>query len=163
MRDSLQDRRRLIPIALAQLVGLACGVVGVRLMSHWVEPAAFGVYGVFLTFTTVGAWIVYSGLTKFVGRAWATANQHAITSAIAGAWRRKLGWMVAGAVVGMIAIGRSGAIAYVAAFAAIFVSAALLSIAGLAQAALQAARFNWQDLATSAVGSITRTFVPPLL
>ena len=67
-----RSQLRLIPILLAQAFGIGCGVAGVKLNSTLVPPEALGVYGVFLTFAPVGAWVVHAGLVKFVVRHYRT-------------------------------------------------------------------------------------------
>lgn len=154
--------RQAAPIILSQLVGVACGVFGVRLVSHLVPPAELGAYGVFLTFTTLGVWVVHSGLSKFVGRHWAGADRSALLRGVVQTWARKLGWLALAAALGTLVLHRLTLLPTAVVFSALLASAALLSIAALAQTALQAAQQHWHDLGISTVGSITRTFVPPL-
>jgi hypothetical protein len=45
---------------------------------------------------------------------------------------------------------------------ALAISATLLSGVGVAQAALQSARENWRDFGVAGIGSLSRTFLPPL-
>jgi O-antigen/teichoic acid export membrane protein len=42
---------RLVLITLSQMVGLACGLIGVKIVTRLVPPADYGLYGIFLTFT----------------------------------------------------------------------------------------------------------------
>ncbi len=150
-----------MPILLGQAVGLACGVAGVKLTTWLVRPADYGVYGLFLTFTPLGMWVVHAGLIKFVWRHWAAAeNRAALLREVLGAAGRKLPWLVLAALVaaGLMAGGGGPAV-----FPFIFLAAALLSGSTIAQTALQAASENWRDLAVSSTGSVTRSFLPPLL
>jgi len=153
--------RRLVPITLSQVVGLACGVAGVKLVTWLVPPGEYGVYGVFLTFAPLGMWVVHAGLIKFVGRHWAAAaDRGALLRAVARAALRKTPWLLLAAAVAAALIA---APAWLEVFPAVFLAAALLSCGALAQTALQAARENWRDLAVSSAGSVTRSFVPPLV
>ncbi|HUJ42884.1 MAG TPA: hypothetical protein VLW52_04670 [Opitutaceae bacterium] len=155
------DVGRLVPITLSQLVGLACGIAGVKLVTRLVPPGDYGAYGVFLTFAPLGMWVVHAGLIKFVGRHWAAArDRRALLGEVARAALRKMPWLVLAAAG---AAGLMSARAWLEVFPAVFLAAALLSCGALAQAALQAARENWRDLAVSSAGSATRSFVPPLL
>jgi O-antigen/teichoic acid export membrane protein len=147
---------------LAQVTGLACGIVGIRIMSHLVAPDDLGTYGVFLTFTPIGMWIVHSGLIKFVGRSWAAGDHSTLVPAIARTWTRKLGWLLLASAIASALIARTTPLSLVAIFVAVLLAAAFLSLGALAQTALQASRHNWFDLAASASGSITRTFLPPI-
>ncbi|HVU36382.1 MAG TPA: hypothetical protein VHE61_23290 [Opitutaceae bacterium] len=131
-------------------------------MSHLVEPAELGAYGVFLSFTTIGTWVVYSGLTKFVGRFWANTDHETLRAAVTRTWLRKFGWLLAAALVAAAAVASMTKLNYGVILAAVLLAAGFLSMAGLAQMALQAVRENWFDLATSATGSLTRTFLPPI-
>jgi hypothetical protein len=152
---------RLAPITLAQIVGLACGLAGVKIVTQWVPPADYGTYGVFLTFTPLGMWVVHAGLIKFVYRHWAAApDRAALLHEVAGTALRKTRWLLlAAAAAAVMMAGRS----WLVVFPAVFFAAVLLSGSALAQAALQAAREHWHDLAVSSTGSVTRSFLPPLL
>ena len=91
---------RLVPITLSQVVGLACGVAGVKLVTRLVPPGDYGAYGIFLTFTPLGMWVVHAGLVKFVGRHWAaTRDRSALLREVAGAALRKTPWLLLAAAV----------------------------------------------------------------
>ena len=157
-------RKRLLPIACSQAVGVACGVVGVKVVSKLVEPAVLGVYGIFLSFATVGIWFVHAGVIRYVSRNWASADdKNRIWAAARRAWAKKTGWLFLCAVlIGLLVCrGRPGSLA--AFVLPLAVAASLLSLGTLAQTALQAERNHWRDLVISSVGSLTRTFVPPVL
>lgn len=162
--SSAEFRDRLLPIAASQTVGMVCGIAGVKLVSRWVPPPVLGAYGIFLTFTTLGMWFVHLGLVKYVGRHWAASeNPPAFLRAISRAWVRKLPWLLVTTAAGAIMLQVQGSSSALLVFPILFFAAALLSIGALAQAALQAVRRHWHDLVISAAGSITRTFVPPLI
>ena len=153
-------RTRLLPITLTQLVGLACGIAGVKLSSQLIAPADFGRYGVFLTFTPLGMSVVHAGLAKFTARHWAGADDKSLL------WREiirpasaKLPWLLlAAALAALLMAGRE----WLGLLPFIFFAAAFLSYGSLAQVALQADRRHWADFFISAVGSPTRSFLPPL-
>jgi hypothetical protein len=152
---------RLVPITLSQAVGLACGLVGVRIVTQLVPPADYGTYGVFLTFTPLGMWVVHAGLIKFVYRHWAAApNRAALLREVTRAGLRKTRWLLLAAAAAAVMMAGWG---WLRVFPAVFFAAVLLSGGALAQAALQAAREHWRDLAVSSTGSVTRSFLPPLL
>lgn len=162
--SSADFRNRALPIAVSQGVGVICGIAGVKLISRWVPPSVLGIYGVFLTFTTLGMWFVHLGLVKYVGRHWAAEeDKPAFVRAVTRAWVRKLPWLIAATAAGAVTVHlQHGPPGWVI-FPLLFAAATFLSIVALAQAALQAERSHWRDLAVSAIGSITRTFAPPLL
>lgn len=152
---------RLVPIAASQAVGFACGVAGVKIATKLVSPADYGAYGVFLTFTPLGMWVVHAGLIKFVLRHWAgSPDRHGLLREVAHAAARKLVWLALATIAAAFTLSASGRLAL---WPWLFASSALLSIGTLAQSALQAERAHWADFTVSAGGSLTRTFVPPLL
>lgn len=161
---SAHSRLRLIPILLAQAFGIGCGVAGVKLNSTLVPPEALGVYGVFLTFTPIGAWVVHAGLVKFVARHWAGAPARAaLLRAVTIGWAKRLPWLALAAIGGASAlppagVGGTGLLGFV-----LFGAAALLAWVALAQAALQAEGAHWRDCFVSVYASLTRTFLPLLL
>jgi hypothetical protein len=158
------SRRRLIPITLAQVLGLACGIAGVKLNSRFIPPAQLGVYGLFLTFAPIGMWVVHAGLIKFTGRHWAgSPNRPGLGREIVASWARRLPWLALAAAGGALALGgRTPGLNWVLG-PALFTAAALLALATLMQAALQAERAHWADCTVAVGGSVTRTFLPPLL
>jgi len=156
-----RDFSPLLPISLAQATGLLCGLAGVKLSTWLVPPDDFGRYGVFLTFTPVGMWVVHAGIIQFVSRHWAAApDRGALLRAVAAAFWRKMPWLVAAAAATTALMGgRAGWTV----FPFVLVAAFFLSVGTVAQTALQAGRRHWNDLAVAATGSLTRSFLPPLL
>ncbi|MCF3648810.1 lipopolysaccharide biosynthesis protein [Synoicihabitans lomoniglobus] len=158
----------MIPILAAQAVGLACGLAGVRVNSSLLPPEVLGLYGLFLTLIPLGNGVVFAGVTRFVVRHWAAASDRpAFVGLVGRAWQRRLGWLALAGVgtgVAMWGMGLNPGIgSAVAVGAAVFLSTALISVGAMAQSALQADRQHWRDLAVSAAGSVTRTFLPPVL
>ena len=154
-------RHRLLPILLAQGVGLACGIASVQLTSHLVAPADFGLYGVFVSLASVGAGVIYAGLVKFVSRHWRdTTDRAGLIREILAATLRRIPWLIlASALAGWMLPARPSL-----SFGALFFGCALLlAFMQLAQSALQAAREHWRDLGVAATTSVTRSFTPPLL
>ena len=87
-------RDRLLPITLSQAVGFLCGLAGVKIATRLVSPADYGAYGVFLTFTPLGIWVVHAGLIKFTARHWAASpNRGALLREVLRASGRKLPWL----------------------------------------------------------------------
>lgn len=154
-------RTHLLPIGLSQLVGFLCGVAGVKLNSWLIAPDDFGRYGVFLTLTPLGMWVVHAGLVKLTQRHWAGATDRP-------AWWRQLlriavgrmPWLVLAAAAASLLVAGGD---WMGTFPFVLVAATALSFGTLGQVALQADRRHWADLGVSAGGSLTRTFVPPLL
>jgi hypothetical protein len=158
------SRFRLIPIILGQLIGFACGVASLRLNSHFVPPTVLGAYGLFLTFTPIGVWVLYAGLLKFIARQWAASHERGdLLREVAAVWARRLPWLALLSSIAALMMERSGIIAQIMLGLALFFSAACLALAAFAQAALQAERAHWRDCLVVASGSLTRSFLPPLL
>jgi hypothetical protein len=155
-------RNRLLPIVLAQGVGIACGIAGVKVVSHFVPPGPLGAYGLFLTFASLGVSVVHAGLIKFVGRHWAAASRARLRGEVREAWLRKLPWLALASAAGAGALGMLADENPVAVFPPLFAAAALLSLTALAQSALQAGRAHWRDFTVAGTGSILRTFAPPM-
>jgi hypothetical protein len=161
MRIAVNDlRQRVLPILLAQAVGLACGLASVRLNSYLVAPSDYGLYGIFVSLTTVGAGVVFSGLLKYVGWRWPRAEERAgLLPAVLASARRKTIWLAAAVAL----------ITFIGGFdrpwlfgGALLAVALLVSVTQLSQQTLQAARQNWRDFSLSGAASVTRAFAPPL-
>ncbi len=153
-------RTRLLPIALGQVIGMGCGVIGVRISSHLVAPADYGQYGLFLTATPLGMWVVYAGLIKFTGRHWGESRARAqLLHEVRPAFTRKLPWLALAAVAVAMVIAPQD---WLVVFVLLLFAATLLSGTALVQAAMQSARENWRDFGIASAGSLTRTFLPPL-
>lgn len=159
---SRQDfRSHLLPILLAQAVGLVCGLVGVRVNSALVAPADYGLYGVFTSLAPAGMWVVYAGLNAALTRLWAGAGAPAaLLRAVLRHSVRRAGWIAVLAAGSALLVTRQ----HWAGFALLLFGAMLgLGFAQYAHSIFQANRRHWQDLAFSAVDSVTRTALPPLL
>lgn len=155
------DQVRLVPIMASHALALACGIVGVKVTTWLVPPAAYGRYGVFVSLAPIGMWIIHAGLVKYMARHWAAAVDQVSLLATAGrAFVRKLPWLAAAAAA---AIAIASPQDLLPGFLLLFVTAALLSWTAIVQAALQAGRHHWRDFAVTSVGAVTRSFAPPLL
>ncbi|WP_438480131.1 hypothetical protein [Oleiharenicola lentus] len=158
------SRLRIVPILLAQVVGLACGIGGLWLNSQLLAPATLGFYGVFLSVVPIGAWVVHAGLIKYANRHWAASSARArLSRDLVAAWARRLPWLAALAgVAAWVMPGRHSA-ETIFLGVMLFIAAALLSLGAIAQAALQARQAHWRDCAVTVGSSVTRSFGPPLL
>ena len=154
-------RARLLPIALGQVIGMGCGVIGVKISSQLVAPADYGRYGLFLTLTPLGMWVVHAGLIKFTGRHWGgSAQRSGLLHEIVPAFLRKLPWLALAAAAVTLALTPVDRLAV---FGLLFVATTFLSATAVVQAALQSARQHWPDCGIASVSSVTRTFLPLLL
>ncbi|MCC6414708.1 MAG: hypothetical protein IT582_02210 [Opitutaceae bacterium] len=155
--------QRLTPVVLAQFVGVLCGIIGVKLSSWLVPPEVLGDYGVFMSFTTVGMWVVHAGLIKYTSRHWAAEpDKPTLLRQVLRLWCAKARWLLIVVLAGAGAIfGLTGQAAWLV-FPPLLVCAAALSLSMLGATALQVNREHWRDCGVSAVGSLTRTFLPLL-
>jgi len=154
-------RERLLPIGLAQVVGLLLGLLGIRLVSHLVAPADFGRYGVFTSLAPVGMWVLFGGINAALSRLWMPApDRPGLLQAVLRATGRRLGWLaLACAGLAFIAGGESSP-----GFAVLLLATALaLGVGQYFRTALQAERRHWPDFGLSAIDSVSRTALPPLL
>lgn len=161
MKFPAQFRDRLLPITLSQFVGLLCGLGGMKIATRLVSPTDYGIYGVFLSFAPLGMWVVHAGLIKFTQRHWAASPDRGalLREVLRAAWR-KLPWL-AGATLAAAYLMHTPNVLIT--WAALLFAAMMLSLGLLLQSAMQAERAHWADLAVTANGSITRSFIPPLL
>lgn len=155
---------RLLPIALSHGFAVFCGLAGVKLVSRFVPPEKLGIYGVFVTFTTLGMWIFHSGLVKYVGRHWAAeADKAPFLRRVLRSWLRRLPWLCGASLLGALFLSRLSGVPFPTLGLALFASASLLSLATVFQTALQAGQEHWRDLGVVTLSSSSRSFVPPLL
>jgi hypothetical protein len=153
-------RAHLLPILLGQFVGLTFGVVGVRLASHWVAPADYGIYGLFISIAPLGLGVVHAGLLKFVARHWAgTADQAGLRHFIVRAVWRKTPWLALASSVVAACLPAPWWLT----FPVLFMTATALTLQSLVQTALQAERANWRDFGIGLIASALRTLLPLLL
>lgn len=153
--------QRLLPILLAHAVVLMCGIIGVRLASHWVTPEDYGNYGIFVSLAPLGPAVVFAGLLKLVGRRWPEAtDRSAILLEIVHAGWRKVPWLIGAAAVATLF---AAPVDHLRFGMLLLTSAVLLAIGQLAQTVLQAERAHWSDFGVTCAASITRSFIPLLL
>lgn len=153
-------RSRLLPIALGQAAGLAVGITGVSLVTRWIDPADYGVYGVFVSLVPLGYGVIFIGLVKFVSRHWReTTDRRGLARDIFGAFGRKLAWLVGAAIIAawFAPAAERGWFG-----AALGFSAIVMGVVQLGQAALQAERAHWRDCAAAIGISSSRSLLPPL-
>jgi len=148
-------RAHLLPILLGQCAGLGLGVLGVRLASHWVAPADYGVYGLFVSLTPLGLGVVQAGLLKFVSRHWPEERARLRRGVLRSFWR-KTPWLLGAAALVACFVPAPWPLA----FPALAVAATALALQALVQTALQAERENWRDFGAGLVASSLRTLLP---
>lgn len=161
MRLPAAFQDRLLPISLSQLSGVVCGVLGVWLATHWVPPALYGHYGVFLSFAPLGPWVVHAGLIRYLNRHWAqTAGKAELSGQVVKLAAHRLPWLCVATAVAALAL--EGWPRW-AAWLLLLGTASALSAGAIAQGGLQADRLHWRDLRANLALSTTRTFFPLVL
>jgi hypothetical protein len=154
-------RHRAIPILLNQTVGLAAGLVGIRLASELVAPSDYGVYGLVVNLVPFGHGVVMAGLLKAVSREWAaTTERGGLLRTVAARATKRLGWIALGAALAAGAIAPREAWWIAPALAVI---ATLHVVIQATQLTRQAAGQHWQDCGLTVVLAALRSVVPPLL
>lgn len=153
-------RDRLLPIVLSQVAGLVCGVFSVQLASSLIAPADYGRYGIYLTFTPLGMWVIHAGVIKYVARYWAgsTARAALLRCAHRETWRRGA-WIVGLGIAGAIATSPTHAVGLAGLLAATMLA---LSVAAIGHTLLLADRLHWREFRIGGVASATRAVFPAL-
>ena len=154
--------KHLLPLMLVQVVGIACGLIGVRLSSTLIPPAVLGLYGLLLSSQRLGAFVTHQGLVKHVERYWtADTPGRAYGKRLARAALAPTVWLAGGSVIVLLVLNVSGNGAFAARWWLWIVVVNVLTVAAhLTHAALQAEQRYWSHLLLSAAGSVTRTFLP---
>ncbi|HUR57469.1 MAG TPA: hypothetical protein VM029_07155 [Opitutaceae bacterium] len=161
-----RDRRQhLVPLAAVQAVGILCGVIGVRWTTTVIPPDLLGAYGLLLSAVQAGLVVTHHGFVKHVQRTWRA-------DVPAGPYMRQLLrvapqptlWLTLGSAVIAVALHLLGSVPLQATVLVWIIFANLgVAIAVALQTALQAEERYWANFAVSALGSLTRSFAPPLL
>jgi hypothetical protein len=159
LRPTLRDR--LLPIGLNQALGFLCGILGVRVATGLVKPAEYGAYGLFMSFTPLGIWVVHAGLQRGLSRHWVESGdrrgllRHCLRLGLRG-----IPWLLLGSLVAVLAFGFHPALLHLL---LLTLGTVFFSCFGVLQTALQAERAHWADLQGGLAASLTRTFLPLLL
>lgn len=144
-------------------MGFICGLVGIRLNSHWLPPEVMGAYGLFLSFAPFGLLVVHAGTMRYIERHWAACpDRQALRASVFNTWLRRLPWLGAAAILGGAAIDQLAPGQWLMASAGLLITLPLLPLMGFGQAALQAQQSHWRDLAGVSVSSTSRTLFGPL-
>lgn len=152
----------LLPLLAVQAVGIACGVIGVRLLSSLVPPEITGAYGLLLGTQLFGLSVTHHGLVQGVQRDWRPGLSLA-------SYLRDLGRPLVIAT-GILGLGLGGVALVVWStghggldlrwWPWMLAINALTVVAYVTQTALQAEERYWSHFVVSAVSSLSRTFVP---
>ena len=156
---------RLLPLIAVQVVGLVCGIVGVRWSSSIVPPEILGVYGLLVSTHTFAAFVTHQGLVQYTQRHWTpeTAGRSYV-GLLTRSMVRPTVWLGIG-LAAVLAFFISGAgVAIVWTWWGWMLAVNLFALgAHVVHAALQAEQRYWAHFAVSAVASVTRSFLPLLL
>jgi O-antigen/teichoic acid export membrane protein len=155
-------RDRLLPISLSQGIGLACGILSVRLTTHWISPEELGRYGLFLTLSSLGMWVFHAGVARGVNRLWASSQDKRglLREAFTSFGGRRAVWF------GMVTLALCALTEpddWPLHWPLLALSALGLSVLAILQGALQSTRSHWADLTVTASASSLRSLLPPVL
>jgi hypothetical protein len=108
-------------------------------------------------------WLVHAGVIRFAGRHWAgTEDRGLFLRSLLRAWTGKLPWLLLAVAIVSWFLGRGSISGVLNVAVPLLVASALLSVSAIVQACQQAKRDHWRDLVVSSVGSLSRSFLPPL-
>lgn len=156
-----EQRNRALPIMLTQAVGLAAGLIGIRLTSQWVAPEDHGPYSLLVSLVPLGHGVVMAGALKALSREWATTqNRRGLLGEIACLGRRQWPWLAVGAMLAGLAVSPRQIIWLAP---AIFVIAGLHIVIQMTQLTRQADRLHWQDFGLTVMMASLRSIAPPVL
>ena len=154
-----------LPPAATQVFGLICGLIGVRWSSAVVPPEALGIFGLLLSAQPLASTVTHQGLIKHVQQFW---NERTPGRSYLRLWiasgARSLGWLAAGLAVVTMYLAVSTNLSVPAVWWVWLLVVNLLGVVSAAGlAALHAERRYWGSFFVAAVGSASRSFLPPLL
>lgn len=154
----------LLPLVSIQAVGLACGVLGVRWSSEFLAPEVLGVYGLLASTHTLAAFVTHRGMIQYLQRHWtAESSASLIGREILKAMPRPTVWLAVAAAAFIAGLHLATGLDRAWVWWGWIVMVNLLALAAhLAATALQAEERYWSQFTVSAVGSVTRSFVPLL-
>lgn len=155
----------LVPLIAIQVVGLVCGVIGVRWSSALVPPEILGIFGLLISTQLFGTAVTHQGFIQHVQRFWTpiTAGPNYVRLLIAASSQPWL-WLGLGLalILALLKLTTGSALSSGWWFW-IFAVNGLLVIAQLVHAALQAEERYWAHFSLSVVSIVTRSFIPLLL
>jgi hypothetical protein len=162
---SSDRRRQIVPLAGVQIIGLLCGVVGVRWTSAVIPPDLLGWYGLLLSAVQCGIVVTHQGLIKHVQRAWSPATPgRPFSRTLVRASAMPTLWLGACMAAVLVVLHATGGVPMRPGIFAWLIVANLGVVAAVVlQTALLSEERYWANLGANAVSSVTRSFGPPLL
>ncbi|HVY71724.1 MAG TPA: oligosaccharide flippase family protein [Verrucomicrobiae bacterium] len=155
---------RLIAVGCYQIVFLASGLVGIRLLTHLVPEEVFGAYQVyFITLTTLGLLVTHPGIINYASRYWqrerARGDQFARflwRTSMAQAW--PLAALLAVVTVALAAWKHTPGTWLL--FPLAWLSALITALASIANLVLNAGERHWAIFALGGLGAAARALLP---
>lgn len=155
--------RSLIPIVGNQLVVLALGLIGMKLISHFVPAVLNGYYGIFVTLAQISMLVTHSDVTNHATRYWQRETTRP------GTYARFL-WTVSWRKVGLLAplllvillirAWTQQEMIWLWMFPFLLLSNFGLTFNAIGTGVLNADRKPWHVLLLSSVGTTARVFLP---
>src|SRR5687767_7738461 len=155
----------LVPLAAVQVVGVICGLIGVRWSSSVIPPELLGVYGMLLSIVQLAPVVTHQGFIKHVQSHWTTMlPPRGYAAILLRAVALPTWWLFAGLIIVLLVLNRISNVPFSTGIIGWLVAVNLLAVVAIAaQSAFQAEARYWSAFLISAVGSVTRSFLPPLL
>ena len=164
MSRRTRDYDTLVPLAAVQVVGVICGLIGVRWSSSVIPPELLGVYGVLLSMVQLAPVVTHQGFVKHVQSHWTiTLPPRPYVHILLRAAAPPTCWLIAGLAAVLFVLKTISGVPFSGALIAWLAVVNLLAVVAIAaQSALQTESRYWTAFLLSSVGSITRSFLPPL-
>ena len=165
MSESSSRVRHLVPLIVVQGVGLVCGLIGVRWSSNVVSPELLGSFGLLLGTQLFAVTVTHQGLLKHVQRYW-TRHTRATPYLLHLAGASGIPTLATAMGLGVLLLGfrwTEGRLATPFWWGWMLLVNLLVVLAHGAHAALQAEERYWAHCFVSAIGSLTRSFLPLLM
>lgn len=155
--------RSLVPIVGNQLVALVLGLIGMKLISHFVPPVLNGYYGIFVTLAQISMLVTHSDVTNHATRYWQRETAHPGTYARflwSVSWRKTTLLAPLLMAILLIQTWRQKEMIWVWMFPLLLLSNFGLTFNAIGTGVLNADRKPWHVLLLSSVGTTARVFLP---
>ena len=151
-----------LPLGLSQVIGIGCGLGAVAWVTRLVPPTVMADYGLWLSFATLGAWVVHAGWQLDTTRFWArTPDRTAYRTIVARGIGRQLPLLaLACLVAGGVLATTEGRGVFWWLVPGLFAANIGFTAFTWGLKALQADRQHGRQCVVNAVHSLGRSFLP---
>jgi O-antigen/teichoic acid export membrane protein len=155
--------RSLVPILGNQLVALVLGLIGVKLISHFVPAVPYGYYAIFVTLAQISMLVTHSDVTNHATRYWQRETARPGTYARflwSVSWRKVTLLAPLLLAILLIRAWTQREMIWVWMFPLLLLSNFGLTFNAIGTGVLNADRKPWHVLLLSSVGTAARVFLP---